>query len=101
MQPQTAILDVRAGTVSSIRTRAASDNVKVKTNMVSENFVTQSLNTKAIIRGVNWALASWTASSNAEERKTIKVSIAAASVPIAARRESGESWDSRPVFFSS
>src|SRR4051794_39247988 len=83
-----------------MRISTASDRVKVYTKTVSENLVTGSLKTKAMMRGVNWPLASCTASSKVEERKTMKVSIAAAKVPMTRRAASGERDDCQLICFS-
>jgi hypothetical protein len=61
----------------------------VKAKAVSEYFVTESLKTMAMIRGVCWLLASWTASSRAEETKTTRVNTDEARVLSKARAESG------------
>ena len=71
--------------------------MKVKTNTVKENLVTGSLNTMAMMRGVSWALASCTATSRAEETKTMNVNIDAAKVPSTARAVSGLMADSQPI----
>ena len=66
----------------------------MKTKTVSEYFVTGSLKTMAMMRGVNWLLASWTASSRAEETKTTRVKTAEARVLRSARADSGSNLDS-------
>ena len=71
--------------------------VKVKTNAVNENFVTGSLKTIAMMRGVSWALASWTATSSAEETKTISVNMDEANAPSTVRAASGSKPDLQPI----
>src|SRR5947209_7647469 len=67
---------VSNGTVPLMRIRAARENVKVKTRSVNEDLVTGSRNTMPMIRGVRAALASWTATSSAEQIKTMVVNSA-------------------------
>ena len=83
-----------------MRTRTARENVKVKTNTVKETLVPRSLNTMAMIRGVSWALASCTATSNAEQTKTTNVNIDEAKVANTARAASGLTVDSQPIAWS-
>ncbi len=79
------------------RTRVARQKVKVNTNSVNDPFVTGSRKTKAMTRGVSWALASWTATSSAEETNTTKVNMDAAIVPSTARAVSGGMSDTQPI----
>ncbi len=72
-----------------IRTRTASVNVKENTKTVNENLVTGSRKTKAMIRGVSWALASCTAINKAEQTKMMKVNIEEAIIPNTVRAVSG------------
>ena len=51
----------------------------------------------AMMRGVSWALASWTATNSADETKTMNVNIDAAIVPSTARAVSGWDLDSQPI----
>src|SRR5277367_2203078 len=83
--------------------RIITANVKanVKTNSIDENLVTGSRNTMPIIRGVNCALASCTATKSAEHTNTINVNIDEASVPSTARAVSGSIVDSQPSAASS
>ena len=71
--------------------------VKAKTNTANENFVTGSLKTIAMMRGVSWALASWTATSSAEETNTMNVNIDEANVPSTVRAASGWKPDLQPI----
>src|SRR3974377_1538915 len=80
----------------SMRIRTASENVKMKTNTVTENLVTGSLNTMAMIRGESWVLASCTAINRAEETKMMKVNIEEANVPNTTLVVSRLSVDSQP-----
>src|SRR5215831_17104383 len=100
MNPQTTSSDVARGTVSSILIRTATDRVKVYTKIVSDSFVTGSLKTNAIMRGVSCPLASCTATSRVEERNTMKVSIDPARIPMTVRMDSGEYEDSQSSFLS-
>src|SRR5262249_52916047 len=84
------------GTAALIRINAASEKVKVKTSSVKENFVTGSLNTRAMMRGVSAALASWTATSSAVQTKTMEVNSAEAIVPSTARAVSGSTGETQP-----
>ena len=61
----------------------------MKTNAVNENFVIVSLKTTAMMRGVSWPLASWTATSSAEDTKTISVKIVEANALSTDRAASG------------
>src|SRR5215217_2042418 len=88
-QPYAARCTVREGTQSLIRRTAATVRVNVKTNTVSENFVIGSLNTRAMIRGVSWALASCRAINSAEETNTTNENIADARVIRTVREASG------------
>ncbi len=54
----------------------------------------------AMIRGVSWALASCTATSNAEQTKTTNVNIDEAKVANTARAASGLTVDSQPIAWS-
>ena len=80
--------------------RAESEKVKVKTNSVKENLVTGSRKTMAMMRGVSWALTSWTATSSAEQTKTMEVSMAEAKVPSTARAVSGWTGEFQSISFS-
>jgi hypothetical protein len=71
--------------------------VNVKTNTTREIFVTRSLNTVAMIRGVSCELASWTITSSADETNTINVNIEDAMVPSTACAVSTGMSNSQPV----
>ena len=64
-----------------IRIKTDSEKVNAKTKMTRANLVTGSRKTMAMMRGVSSELASCTATSNAEETKTMNVNIDAAIVP--------------------
>src|SRR3954471_17389437 len=88
-EPYAAMLDVNKGTVEPIRKRAVTAKAKANTNSESENFVTRSRNRTPMMRGVIWALASWTTRSRDEQTKTMNVKIAPASAPMTMRIASG------------
>ena len=78
-----------------IRTSTACEKVKVNTNTVNEIFVTGSRNTRAMIRGVSWVLASCTAISKAEHTNTMKLNIDEAIISSTVRTVSGLMPDSQ------
>ena len=80
-----------------MRNSTASVKVKVKTKAAMASFITGSRKRKAMMRGVSWALASWTASKRTEERKTMKVNMEAARVPRTARAPSGLNVECQPI----
>ena len=86
----------RKGTSVSIRTSTAREKVNVNMNTVNENFVTGSRKTMAMMRGVSCVLASCTATSSAEETKTMNVNMADAIVPSTVREVSGLTVASHP-----
>src|SRR4051794_22672612 len=88
------------GTVVVILSRAASEKVNVNKNTVKEDLVTGSRKTRAMMRGVSAALASWTATSSAEQTKTMDVNSDDAMVPSTARAVSGCTGDSQLRSFS-
>jgi len=71
--------------------------VKVNTKSVKEYFVTGLRKTRAMMRDVSWALASCTATSKAEETKTMKVNMDAARVSSTVRALSGSLPACQPV----
>ena len=84
-----------------MRMRAARVNVKVKTKTVNEDFVTGSLKTIAMMRGVSCELASCTATKSADETKTMNVNIEAAMVPSTAWAVLGLTLDCHAISDSS
>src|SRR6516165_11846257 len=87
---------VSTGTKSSARRIAPRVNVKAKQNTTMENFMMGSLNTIAMTRGVSWELASCTATSSAEDTKTMNVNIDEAMVPSTAWAVPGSRSDLQP-----
>ena len=69
----------RRGTYSSMRTSKARSNVNTKTKTASDSLRILFRKKVAMIRGVNCALASCTASSRIENTKTMNVSMEDAS----------------------
>jgi uncharacterized protein YgiM (DUF1202 family) len=89
--------DVNQGTEVLALTRTASEKVKTKVKRAREYFVSGLVKTRAMMRGVSWALANWKATSKAEERKTMNVNIDEAIVPSTVRAFSGVMFDFQPI----
>src|SRR5687768_13663893 len=83
-------------TPSPTRTSAAMVTAKVKTNNVSDHFITGSRKTMAMSRGESWALASWNAMSKADDTKMTNVNIDEASAAKTVRASSGSISDRQP-----
>src|SRR5262245_25573571 len=75
--------------------------MNVNTNTMSDHLVTGSRKTKPIIRGVSCELASWTATSKAEETNTMKVNMDDAKVPKTDWAVSGLTPCCHPIMTSS
>src|SRR5262245_41885386 len=99
-QPYAATCVLSQGTVSFIRSRAPSENVKVKTSSVNVNLVTGSRKTMPMMRGVSAALASCTATRSDEQMKTTVVNSEEARVASTVIAVPGSIVDSQLIPFS-
>ena len=101
VQLKAATRSVSMGTDESTRRAVATQKPNVNTNTVIDSLVMGSLKTKAIMRGVSWALANCTATSSADETKMIKVNMDDARVARNPRVASGWKLESQPNHWSS